>query len=170
MPDPNTRTTPRKFRTEAGLVRYFLQCVRELRTPWDFTKAIKEWNYDNGITDVLAFGPDGVLVAFEAKLRDWRRACLQGYRNTTFADFVYVVLPEDVAQRARANEEYFARHGVGLCACTATGIEVLLPAPRSEPLMTWTRDRAHAAFQGVGNESKRRSHGDSQTGVRPPQC
>ncbi len=93
-----------------------------------------EFDYQRGRTDVVALAMDGTVVAFEAKLRDWREALHQAYRNRCFADLSYVILPMRVAERAARYEEVFSDRGVGLCCITPDGIRVLLPALHSVPL------------------------------------
>lgn len=155
--DSSSRSKKKTFRTEAGLVRHFVRCLKGSRSPWGTVRTVCEWTYDSGTTDVLARSPDGALIAFEAKLKDWRRACLQGYRNTGYADFVYIIVPEMLAIRLRAFAEYFSRHGVGLCYCTAEGVEVVLEAPTNQPVMAWLRDRALATFEEAKDGPSKRS-------------
>src|SRR5271154_3375680 len=107
------------FGTEAVLVTTLLQTLDAGETPWGRVETLSEWDYRTGVTDVLVRTPYSELIAFEAKLTDWRRACYQAYRNTTFAARAYVVLPENVAGRVQAYGETFERYGVGLCACSA---------------------------------------------------
>jgi hypothetical protein len=171
MPDFNKPSRFNKnFRTESGMVRYFLQCIRETRSPWGPLEIAQEWNYESGITDVLTRSADGALIAFEAKLKDWRKACLQGYRNSGFADLVYIVLPEVVAYRVRENASYFARHQVGLCVCTSIAVEIVIPAPRNEPVMTWIRNRAASEFEGAKDGVRSRSHWSSRADLRGAEC
>ena len=54
------------------------------------------------------------LVAFEAKLSDWRRALAQAYRYRYYAELAVVVLPADVARRAVQNRSIFKQAGVAL--------------------------------------------------------
>jgi hypothetical protein len=54
------------------------------------------------------------LLAFEMKLRDWRKALGQAYRYRYFADAAYVVLPPDAAATAKQHLEVFQKLGVGL--------------------------------------------------------
>jgi hypothetical protein len=44
-----------------------------------------EFDYSRGRTDVVALRDGEHVIAFEAKLKDWRTALHQAYRNTCFA-------------------------------------------------------------------------------------
>ncbi len=170
MLGPNRRAPPQTFRTEAGLVRSFVHCIKSGGKPFGPLQIAQEWNYESGFTDVLTCSADGALIAFEAKLKDWRKACLQGYRNTGFADYAYVVLPKEVALKVCVWEEYFARHQVGLCGFAGVTIDVLIQAPRSEPVMTWVRGRAAATFEEARNGFRRRVERDSRPDLCAAEC
>jgi len=139
------------FETEAQLVQTLVAIMNEGRTPWGCLQTLTEWDYRTGVTDVLARTPHGELIAYEAKLTNWRRACYQAYRNTTFAARAYVVLPEDVATRVQSYGETFARYGVGLCACSARSLSVLIEARPTQPLMEWLTNRAHTTLDRTLN-------------------
>jgi hypothetical protein len=58
--------------------------------------------------------PKPVLMAFEMKLKDWRRALSQAFRYSYFSDQSIVVLPTAVADRAQGHLHVFERLGIGL--------------------------------------------------------
>jgi hypothetical protein len=120
---------------------------------------VTEWDYQSGVTDLLARTSKNELIAFEAKLFDWRRACFQAYRNTVFAVRAYVVLPDAVARRASVHGETFEEYGIGLCACGSSKLKVLIEAPQKEPLMVWLTDRAHTTFDGMQDAKSNRLSG-----------
>jgi len=134
------------FRSESQLVRRLVGILETNATPWGRVQTLTEWDYRTGVTDVLARNRRNELIAFEAKLTDWRRACQQAYRNTTFAVRAYVVLPEAVANRVQACGELFARYGVGLCALSSRELSVLIEARPTQPLMEWLTTHAHSTF------------------------
>jgi hypothetical protein len=142
------------FRSEAELVSRLIRSLSGRNTPWGRVQLLSEWDYRSGITDVLARTNRKEVIAFEAKLSDWRRAIYQAYRNTSFASRSYVVLPNHVAKRAERTPEMFGNYGVGLCACDDRGLSVLIEAHSSEPLMEWLTKRAHATFDGLMNVTK----------------
>jgi hypothetical protein len=139
------------FRSETELVDRVIQFLNRRKTPWGRVQTLTEWDYRSGITDILARTKNNEVIAFEAKLADWRRAIHQAYRNTTFALRSYVVLPDQVARRAEKSVEMFTSYGVGLCACAERGLSILIEARTSDPLMEWLTKRAHATFDGMFN-------------------
>ena len=56
------------------------------------------------------------VVAVEVKVRDWRGALRQAYRNKLFADQAYVALPAKNSGPALSNIVQFRRANVGLIA------------------------------------------------------
>lgn len=137
-----------QYANEADLVRDFLDSLHQGGSPWGVVEATTEWDYRTGVTDVLVRTSQGHLVAFEAKLRDWRRATHQAYRNTTFAKQAYVVMPESVAERARAHANVFSKYGVGLCSVKKNCVSIIIEAPGQgeEPLLPWMHRRAQLFF------------------------
>ncbi len=137
-----------QYASEADLVQDFLELLQEGDSPWGAVETTTEWDYRTGITDVLARTPEGHLVAFEAKLTDWRRATHQAYRNTTFAERAYVVMPEKAAERAKLHTDIFSRYGIGLCSVQKNRVSIIIEAPalEDEPLLPWMHRRAHQFF------------------------
>ena len=154
------------FRSEAQLVTRFVGLLNQHGSPWAGVQAIRDWDYRTGITDVLVRNGRNELIAFEAKLTDWRRACYQAYRTTSFALRAYVVLPDAVALRVQTYSEFFTRFGVGLCACGPRKLSVLLEARPKEPIMEWLAEKAHATFDGIPNAGTTRSRGHCRTRLR----
>lgn len=146
-----TATCDVPYASEADLVQDFLELLQQGSSPWGNVATTTEWDYRTGITDVLARTDDGQLVAFEAKLSDWRRATHQAYRNTTFAQRAYVVMPLKAAVRASMHSEIFLRYGVGLCSVQKNNVSIIIEAPEldDEPLLPWMEKRAHLFFDEV---------------------
>ena len=69
-------------------------------------------------TDAVDAGVDSI-VSVEAKLKNWRTALTQAYRNTLFADQSYVVLDANRANGALNNIDMFRRSHIGLCVADA---------------------------------------------------
>ncbi len=85
------------------------------------------------------------IVAFEAKIGDWRSAVRQAFLNTWFATSSYILVPSPVASRAADVAE---AHGVGII-CPGTGVIDISKSPRiGSP-------RSHASW--VFNESSWRA-------------
>ena len=58
--------------------------------------------------------PDGVLYAFEAKMKDWRKALQQAYRYSYFSDISLVVLPPQSGNVALNYMSIFKINNIGL--------------------------------------------------------
>ena len=136
------------FSTEANLVRSFVSGLRS-DSPWGELQIATEWDYRTGVTDVLTRNVRGDIIAFEAKLRDWRKAAHQAYRNTVFAKKAYVVLPSTIAERACLAGDLFKRYRVGLCSIENKCIRIVIEAPANEALMPWLHARAQCFFDNA---------------------
>lgn len=156
------------YAKESDLVQDFLELLQDGESPWGAVETTTEWDYRTGITDVLARTTDGYLVAFEAKLTDWRRATHQAYRNTTFAERAYVVMPSKAAEKARVHAEIFSRYGVGLCAVQKNSVSIIIEAPAlgSEPLLPWMHRRAHVFFDEAASCDKKIAQKNHKRGLQ----
>lgn len=68
-------------------------------------------------------------IAFELKLRDWRRGLRQAYRYRAFANQSYVVLDASNARSAIQNTELFVRSNIGLIAVDQAGKVIIHREP-----------------------------------------
>lgn len=163
---PTRKPLPDKhcFATEADLVERFVGKLQSGRTCLGSVQVATEWDHRAGLVDILARDCAGLLVAFEAKLDNWRRAFMQAYRNTAYANRTYVLVPPSVAERALQDREEFLFRGVGLCAFDGKVIRVVIPATDQEPLLAWVRARAHSHFDQLPHD--RRASARSSRGRR----
>lgn len=144
------------FKTEEGLVRQFMRGLRRAHCPWGSVKVSREFDYQRGRVDVLALADDGAhLIAFEAKLTKWREALQQAYRNTSFANSSYVLMPKKVALRARAHANEFHDRNVGLCYMRNDRIVIVLAARKQPALETVLQDAAVGAVAGQAHARRR---------------
>lgn len=131
------------YSTEKMLVDQFVRVLGGEDNPWGPMAVSCEFFYARGKTDVVALTDGDTLVAFEAKLKDWRYALDQAYRNTCFAHKSYVVVPETTALTAFACVAEFKRRGVGLCCVDDTGGLTVLEEPEgSTPIEPWIATQA----------------------------
>jgi hypothetical protein len=149
------------FASEACLVEQFVGMLQSGRTAFGSLQVTTEWDHRSGFVDVLVRDKRERLVAFEAKLTDWRRAFLQAYRSTAYANLTYVLLPAAVAHRAFAHKDEFEFRGIGLCAFDGRSIKVLIEPVDQEALLGWVRSRAHEHFDGLANDQRKRSRSRS---------
>jgi hypothetical protein len=93
-----------------------------------------EFFHGSGRTDVIAHS-GGDLIAFETKLRNWRSAMQQAYRNCSFAHYSYVVLPAAAVDKADIGE--FLKRNIGLCSVERGQLTITIAAPKQRPLKPW---------------------------------
>lgn len=137
------------YRVERDLVDDLYCAMEASRTPWGAVKLAREFSYGRGRTDLIAVDAAGRVIAFEAKIADWREALHQAYRNTCFAHSSYVVLPWSSAKKAARHYHEFQRRAVGLCYLVNGCIEVVLAAEDRFPLQPWL---AEAAAKQAGDD------------------
>ena len=130
------------FPTEEDLVTAFISHLSAGSSPWSSRNYLREFDYISGRTDVLSLSPSNEIVAFEAKLSNWRKALHQAWRNTSFANRVYVVLPRECVGPALGHRDEFDTLGVGLCVVDAKGIDVLINGAQADPVIPWLHRKA----------------------------
>lgn len=88
------------------------------------------------------------LLAFEMKLRDWRKALGQAYRYRYFADTACVVLPPETAAIAKQHLDVYKKLGVGLWSFNkhTEVIRRFYTPRRKTPLSSKARERAVATL------------------------
>jgi hypothetical protein len=125
------------FESEQNLVDKFVGLLETDQTPWGKVSCSREFDYARGRTDVVAVGEANTLIAVEAKLKDWKHALHQAYRNTCFAHQSFVLLPKAVALTVAVFSAEFERRGVGLCYIDDTSLVVIHNSPLTTPLEPW---------------------------------
>lgn len=130
------------FLDEKAMVFRFIEILEQATTPWGELQIGTEFFYQRGRTDLIAVSEEGDVIAFEAKLKKWKIALQQAYRNKCFADISYVLLPKDEVRIASQYLDEFERREVGLCSISDDEVNILFPAKRTKPLQPWLRHRA----------------------------
>ena len=125
------------FTSEQNLVDRFVSLLETDLTPWGKVACSREFDYARGRTDVVAVGEANTLIAIEAKLKDWKYALHQAYRNTCFAHQSFVLLPKAVALAVTVFGAEFERRGVGLCYIDGTSLAIVYNSPFITPLEPW---------------------------------
>lgn len=138
---------PSDFRFETELVDAFLRLVGD---GVDIHRLSQEFDYCSGKTDVVGVGHNERVHAFEAKLKNWKVALHQARRNTCYAHYSYVVLPDSHMPHLGKHVD-FARHGVGLICVSHTEMRIAVPAQEHEPLMPWVTSKAVASTEPLSN-------------------
>ncbi len=138
------------FAREEGLVASFLAYLLDDKTPWESRGALREFDYNSGRTDVLSLSSDDELIAFEAKLDNWRKALHQAWRNTSYVNRAYVVLPRDRAAAALSHWQDFEELGVGLCLVDEVGVEIVIESQSKKPVILWLHKKAREVLVAHG--------------------
>lgn len=139
------------YRYERDLVADFVQSLRVFGL-FGIQELALEFDYQRGRTDIVAVSTEGHVIAFEAKLSDWRTAMHQAYRNTCFAAESYILMPLAAAQRAASHVREFELRGVGICGFFRDSVEVLQRADRRPVVEPWLTKRA-AAFASSSSQA-----------------
>lgn len=134
------------FSTENNLVDAFISYLGTDSSPWATRAVVREFDYVSGRTDILSLSLGNEIIAFEAKLSNWRKAIHQAWRNTSFANQVYVVLPRQHSTAAIKNRGEFDERGVGLCVVDEDGVQVVIQGSPNQPLMPWLNRKAMHAL------------------------
>lgn len=130
------------FTSEDKLVLTFVNHLESMTHVFRGESYIREFDYSSGRTDVLALSLSGEVIAFEAKLKNWRKAIHQAWRNTSFVNRTYVVLPRDCALSAKKHQNEFLERGVGLCIVDSDRIEIVIESEVTEPVIPWLHTKA----------------------------
>ena len=107
---------------------------------------------DCGVADCIIVEPGAIdeelstarLLAFEAKLADWRQALKQAYRYRYYADAAIVILPAQGSRMAIAHRDLFRQMGVGLWTFNQDSGAILprVAVKRGAPLSSRKRGQA----------------------------
>lgn len=136
------------FTNERALVDDFVQCL-ENRSDAPSSKVLREFFYHRGRADVVALDDRGDIVATEAKLSRWRDALHQAYRNTCFAHWSFVLLPQKTAMVAARFTNEFERRGIGLCTMVEGNLVIILEGRKHTPVQPWLSDEAVKSISSV---------------------
>lgn len=130
------------FRFEKDLVQTFIEHFEEKKIDLQIQVYTSEFNYTNGKTDIIAQTESHDIIAFEAKLKNWKKAINQAYRNTSFADFSYVVLPASMEYIINKAEQEFIKRNIGLILVDEEKAWVALGAKLNIPILPWLQEKA----------------------------
>jgi hypothetical protein len=140
------------FKRESALVEHICSILDTGESPWGNLSVRTEFSILNGKPDVIAIDSNNRVIAFEAKLSKWRDALSQAYRNSSFAEESYVILPKETAKSAIEYEGEFRVRSVGLCSVTSDSIEILIEPQPSELIQPWI-NRAAIIFVSQKSEN-----------------
>ncbi len=95
------------------------------------------------------------LIAFELKLKDWKRAIKQAFRYKSFSNISYVVIPSVGVHLAVKNIELFRKYNIGLAGFNSLQEFEILFKPKSElPYSYNLNDKILQSFKSSKKKSK----------------
>ena len=125
------------FLTESSLVEELLKMVTFRGALVKCEAVTLEFGFDSGRTDLLGITLESDLHAFEAKLSKWKSALHQAFKNSSFAHYVYVVMPERTSKAAIRAKLEFEKRGVGLIILGGKSPKIEIKPRRFDPLLPW---------------------------------
>ena len=140
-----------RYEQEVTLVDQLAALVSQGSVAWLRQTLVREFDYSSGRTDLLTLTVTDHVVAFEAKLTNWRKAMDQAWRNTSFANEVYVVLPRACSRPALQHRADFEDSGVGLCVMDENGVDMLWNSRNHKPVIPWLHHKARASLGEDGS-------------------
>jgi len=130
------------FKLEIHLVNNFNKLLNKNKNNFEIENLAFEFYYMSGRVDIIGKTNNGELITFEAKINKWRYALHQAYRNSSFAHYSYVLLPESNIKNALKNQYEFERRGIGLCSVDFNRIKIEIPASKKKPILPWLTNSA----------------------------
>ena len=80
---------------------------------------VKEYQGLFGIPDFIFYAKAEnkiLVISFELKLKDWKRAAKQAFRYRSFSNASYVIMPRNSVNKAVENISLFSRYNLGLAS------------------------------------------------------
>lgn len=132
------------FLLEKDLVDKFISFINTDNFEIEIKNYCTEFNYQNGKTDIIAQKTTNEIVAFEAKLFDIKKVINQAYRNTTFANLSYIVLPATKKNMQTKYYEEMGKLNIGLILVDEQHAWIEKEASIVEPVLPWLQKKASA--------------------------
>ncbi len=129
------------YNLEKILVKDFKEHISCDNSPLEILTYATEFNYVSGKIDLLASNEKQQLIAFEAKLLKWKVALNQAYRNSSFAEYSYVVVPNNIIDRVKKFKNEFDKRGIGLISVNDEGIEIIFKSKYKKPIQPWLKQK-----------------------------
>jgi len=131
-----------RFKNEKELVNTFITHIENNQYDVKLVSWSSEFNFSGGRTDIIAGGAKRELYVFEAKLSNLGKVINQAFRNTAFADYSYVVLPENKKDAVTKLASEFKRRKIGLVFVNHEKAWTEIDAHRQLPVLPWLRAKA----------------------------
>ena len=97
-----------------------------------------------GVPDfILADRKSNLIISFELKLKNWKRATIQAFRYKSFSDISYVVLPSTNINSKEFSIEYFKKFNIGLAEFNLEqGFRIISKPQKGTPYSNKLNDKA----------------------------
>lgn len=139
------------FSSERELVQEFMALLPS-GSSFSVKSLIEEFNYTYGKPDIVIQDSHNHVIAFEAKLLDINKAINQAYRNNSFADFSFVVCPQNKSQSIIRKNREFERRGIGAAIVCNGYVEILIEPKAQTPYLSWVREKAISKLEGANTD------------------
>jgi hypothetical protein len=136
------------FKKEKDLIKAFISHIKNNQYDVNLVAWSFEFNFSGGRTDIIAENTERKVYAFEAKLHNLKKVMNQAYRNTSFADYSFVVLPENRKHAVSKLAAEFKRRKIGLVFVNEEKAWTEIDASHHFPLLPWLKDKADKALAG----------------------
>lgn len=134
------------FETESEFVEEFIWAMMD-KPPFAINQIAKEFNYQSGRIDLIACNKSNRLYSFEAKLKKWKDAIHQAFKNTSVSHYSYVILPCQMARSVSRFKDCFLEKRVGLATIEMGKVRILIQAPYNDPLRPWLTESAFSYLE-----------------------
>lgn len=95
----------------------------------------EESTYRKSIDILFKDKENGVLIAVEVKMSDWKRAMRQAALNTSYCHYSYVAIPYHLAEKI--DRDTFRQLGIGLIGVKEDICEIFIESDIHEPMRMW---------------------------------
>lgn len=110
-----------------------------------------------GIPDFVIYdksGFDSLIISFELKLKNWKKASIQAFRYRSFSNGSYVVMPKTEFNSPEFSYDHFKKYNIGLAEFDIEGNFKIVYKPRKEKPYS---EKLNKKFSGYVVKSRKKS-------------
>jgi hypothetical protein len=129
------------YRYESDLVSDFINSIH-LLPKHKVVKSFKEFDYQRGRADICALSSSQDLICIEAKLKNWKSAFHQAYKNTSYSHYSYILVPEKLVSTFENRQISTRYDGIGIISMGDRGLSMIKKAKKNKPIQPWLTKQA----------------------------